>query len=199
LAAEVLYREAPETLEKLHFGLFGRKRRQCWPAQSRGRAAKKTSGLGRPEPGQLGRFMIGRDVVGQLDQGGCFRRQMRRQTEADMDCGEQSVLEIFVVDSDRRFEGAYQIADHVFGSIVQQGCKADWRTQTWAQIRDEPFDQQTVLRDRERMCTAGLPVPSCQPRKTVCDIGNLDVERRWIEQVESSPAQHALPGARWFG
>ena len=49
------------------------------------------------------------------------------------------------------------------------------------------FDQQRVLRDRENMRAAGLAVPARDPRQPMGDVGDLDVERRGIEQIEPPP------------
>jgi hypothetical protein len=40
-----------------------------------------------------------------------------------------------------------------------------------------------------------LTVPTRDTRKSMRNVFNLDVERRRIEQIESSPAQHSLPSA----
>ena len=53
---------------------------------------------------------------------------------------------------------------------------------------------ETVLR-HEMPRADGLAVPACDARQPVRDVGDLDVERGGIEQVEPSARQHALPGA----
>jgi len=49
------------------------------------------------------------------------------------------------------------------------------------------FDQQRVLRHREDMRAAGLPVPARDPRQPMGDVGDFDVERRGVEQIEPAP------------
>ena len=62
-------------------------------------------------------------------------------------------------------------------------------------VREDVLDQQRVLRHREGVVAAGLAVPARNARQAVRDVGNLDVERRGVEQVEPPARQHALPGA----
>ena len=61
------------------------------------------------------------------------------------------------------------------------------------------FDQQRVLRDREDMRAAGLAVPAGDTRQPMGDVGDLDVERRGVDQVEPPARQHPLPDARVGG
>ena len=42
----------------------------------------------------------------------------------------------------------------------------------------------------------GLAVPARHPRESMGDVGNLDVERGGVDQVEPPPRKHALPRAR---
>src|SRR5712691_8166375 len=53
-----------------------------------------------------------------------------------------------------------------------------------------------MLRHRVDVRAFGLSVPARDARKTVRDVGDLDVERGRVEQVEPAPREHALPGAR---
>ena len=46
------------------------------------------------------------------------------------------------------------------------------------------------------MVAAGLAVPARDAGEPMRDVGDLDVERRGVEQVEPAAGQHALPGAR---
>ncbi|MGY3360983.1 hypothetical protein ACVWZK_007646 [Bradyrhizobium sp. GM0.4] len=57
------------------------------------------------------------------------------------------------------------------------------------------FDQQRMLRDREDVCADGLAVPAGNTRQPMRDVGDLDIERGGIEQIEPPARQHALPGA----
>ena len=45
------------------------------------------------------------------------------------------------------------------------------------------------------MRAAGLPVPARDARQAMGDVGDLDIERRGVEQIEPPPRQHPLPGA----
>ena len=58
------------------------------------------------------------------------------------------------------------------------------------------LDQQRMLGDREGVVADRLAVPAGDAREPVRDVGDLDVERRGVEQVEPAARQHALPGAR---
>ena len=61
---------------------------------------------------------------------------------------------------------------------------------------EDLLDQQRVLGDREGVVADGLAVPAGDAGKPVRDVGDLDVERRGVEQIEPAAGQHALPGAR---
>ena len=46
---------------------------------------------------------------------------------------------------------------------------------------------------------AALALAKILPRdagQSVCNILDLDIERRWVKQIEPPAGQHALPGAR---
>ena len=58
------------------------------------------------------------------------------------------------------------------------------------------FDQQRVLRHREDMRATGLAVPARDACEPMGDIGDLDIERRGVDQIEPPARQHALPDAR---
>src|SRR5215467_1164951 len=53
-----------------------------------------------------------------------------------------------------------------------------------------------MLGHRKSVLAVGLPIPTGDASKPVGDVLDLDVERRRVEQVEPSPAQHALPRPR---
>ena len=61
--------------------------------------------------------------------------------------------------------------------------------------REQRLDQQRMLRDRKDFRPLRLAVPARDPREAVSDIGDFDVERRGVDQVEPAARQHALPGA----
>ena len=44
------------------------------------------------------------------------------------------------------------------------------------------------------MRALGLPVPARHARQAVGDVANLDIERGGVEEIETPPRQHALPG-----
>ena len=54
-----------------------------------------------------------------------------------------------------------------------------------------------MLRHREDVRPVRLPVPARDAGEPVGDVGDLDVERRGIEQIEPAAGQHALPRA-WY-
>ena len=53
-----------------------------------------------------------------------------------------------------------------------------------------------MLRDREDLGPLRLAIPAGHARQAMGDVGDLDVDRRGVDQVEPPPRQHALPGAR---
>ena len=64
---------------------------------------------------------------------------------------------------------------------------------------EDRFDQQRMLGDRENLRPVGLAVPARDAGEAVGDVGDFDVERGGVQQVEPAPRQHPLPGARRFG
>src|SRR5690242_9098854 len=52
-----------------------------------------------------------------------------------------------------------------------------------------------MLCDGKRMTSFRLTVPARDARQAMRDIADLDIQRRWIEQIETPPAQHPLPSA----
>src|SRR5258708_36475224 len=45
------------------------------------------------------------------------------------------------------------------------------------------------------MRAASLPVPARHTREPMSDIGDFDIERRGVQEIETPPRQHPLPGA----
>ena len=119
-----------------------------------------------------------------------------RQAEADMDCRQKPVFEFLVVEPDGGLERADEIADHIFGRIVQQRHQPGLARQPRLELGRQPLDQHAMLGHGEGVIASGLPVPARDTRQTVGDVLDLDIQRRGIEQVEPASAQHALPGAR---
>src|SRR5262249_32986198 len=112
----------------------------------------------------------------------------------------QLALEGFVVKRQGRLERAYQIADHVFRRIVDESRKPVASIELGGERARNGFDQEGMLRDRKSMIADCLAVPTRDPRETVRDILDLDVERRRVQQVQPASAQHTLPGPRgWRG
>src|SRR5262245_10656177 len=112
-----------------------------------------------------------------------------------MDGGEQLRLERAIVERQRRLERADQVADDIFGRVMNERREPESAAELGLKLGGDALDEKTVLRHRERMSAARLSVPARDARKSMSDVFNLDVERRGIEQVESPSAQHALPGA----
>src|SRR5262245_43712583 len=111
--------------------------------------------------------------------------------------GEQALLDALVVAANDRFERRDHVADHILWRVMQQdrehgavgGSRLD-------RCRDG-VDEQAVLRYRENRRPLGLAVPARHPRQAVGDVLDLDVEGRWVEEIEAAPRQHALPGTWW--
>ena len=146
------------------------------------------SGLG--EARQLRRLEVGGDPVGGLDGHGDAVGQRRRQREAAVDGLQQPVLERLVVDADGGLERADEVADHVFGRIVQQRGQPPAARQVRLHGGGDLLHRRRRLRQIER-----------RPRHSRCqrlaeavgDVLYLDVLGRGIEQVEAAARQHALP------
>src|SRR5690606_30303446 len=105
------------------------------------------------------------------------------------------VLESLIVNAESRLERTDHIADHIFGSIMQQRGEAPFGGPAGAKACAYIVHQHTMFGNRERMIAFRLPVPPRNTGKPMRNVVNLDVQRRWVEQVEPSPTQHALPGA----
>ena len=99
--------------------------------------------------------------------------------------------------ADHRLEGRDDVADHVFGRVVQEQRQPPSRRQV------RPRDGRAIASTSrqccatEKMCApARLPVPARDAGEAVGDVVDLDVERRGVEEVEAAAREHALPGAR---
>src|SRR5262245_45782311 len=112
-----------------------------------------------------------------------------------MDSGEDACLHGLVRIADYGLERSDDVADHIFGPVVQQHGDPGLAVKPRPPMRDG-FDQQRVLCDRENMRARSLAVPARDTGEAVRDIRDFDVERGRIEQIEPAPRQHALPGAR---
>ena len=108
----------------------------------------------------------------------------------------QALLDLAIGGVDHCLERRDQVADHIFGRIVEQRRQALARRCGGVLQPVHALDEQRVLRDREGVVAEGLAVPAGDPGETVRDILDLDVERRRIEQVEATARQHSLPCAR---
>src|SRR5262245_278110 len=115
-----------------------------------------------------------------------------------MDRREQARFHRLVGVADDRLEWRYHVADHVFRGIVQQNAQTRCPVEPRARARDR-FDQQRMLGDGQDVRALGLPVPAGDAREPVRDVGDLDVERGRVEQIEPAPGQHALPSAECLG
>jgi len=96
--------------------------------------------------------------------------------------------------ADHGLEGRDHVANHVFGRIVQEHREPAAAIEPRIRACDG-LDQERMLRHRVDVRAFGLSVPARDARKTVRNVGDLDVERGRVEQVEAAARQHALPGA----
>jgi hypothetical protein len=115
-----------------------------------------------------------------------------------MDRSQQAELKILIVDTDGCLERAYQIADDIFGRVMQKRGKTSRPRQARPQFLNEALDHHAMLRNRKRVRASGLAVPARNPGKAMGDIFDFHVERRRIEEIEPAPAEHALPRASVF-
>ena len=66
-------------------------------------------------------------------------------------------------------------------------------------LAGDGLNKERMLGDRENMRPDGLSVPAGDASEPMGDVGDLDVERRRIEEIEPPPGQHPLPGAERSG
>ena len=121
------------------------------------RRPEETPRLGGGEAGEPRRFEIGRAAVGGLDQALDLVGTHRRQSEAQMDRGEQPRLDRLVGVADHRLERRDHVADHIFRRVVQQDRKPRPPVEARRARARDGLDQQRVLRDREDMRAAVWP------------------------------------------
>ena len=138
---------------------------------------------------------MGRGPVGALDKPGQLRRQDCRQFETDVDGTLKALLEGLVIDTQDGLEGCDEIADHVFRRVVEQCREAPFTGRPGAVAAEKRFHQKRMLGHGEGPIAGGLAVPAGEPRQTVGDVLDLDVERGGIKEVEPTSAQHSLPSA----
>ena len=100
-----------------------------------------------------------------------------------------------VVATEHGLERRDHVADDIFRGVVQQRCNPEADVDPRHLLAHDGFHQQRVLRYRENMRAAGLSVPACYARQPIGDVGDLDIERGRVEQIEPPPRQHPLPGA----
>ena len=187
-----------ESRQKLLLGPGRGPRRQIIAHRRLGQAgvpAEQALRLGFRKSGQMGGFEIGRAAIGRLDRLGDFIGQNRRQAEANMDRRQQALLHHLVVAAEHRLERRDHVADDIFRRVVQQRREPEADVDARHLLAHHGFHQQRVLRHREDMRAAGLPVPARDARQAMGDVGDLDIERRGVEQIEPPPRQHPLPGA----
>ena len=115
-----------------------------------------------------------------------------------MDRREKARLHRLVRVADHRLERRDHVADHVFRSIVEENAESARAVEACARARDG-LDQERMLGHRVDVRAPGLAVPARHAREPVRDVGDLDVERGRIEQIEPAPGQHALPSAECLG
>lgn len=157
------------------------------------RIAKEAARFSPGEAGQLDSFKVCRVPVCSLYQRQETGRRLHRKTESEMDRRLKFLLEPLVINADRRFEGAYQVANYIFWCIVKERHHAQLTTAPGVELLQQKLDKQAVLGHREGMLAARLAVPAGNPGEPVCNVLNFDVERRRIKKVKSPSAQHPLP------
>ena len=119
------------------------------------RRAKEALRLLGAEAGKPGCLIVGGEAVRRLDVSGDVSRQLRRQTEADMNGLEQPTLEGRVVEADGRLEGADQVADDVLGGIVQQRRQPPALRPLRPSRTNNVLHEKRMLADRERVTAGG--------------------------------------------
>src|ERR1700730_3481918 len=82
--------------------------------------AEQAFGLGVRKAGKLSRLEIGRPPVGGLDRLRDFVRQVRRQSEADVDRRQQPLFHALVVAAEHRLERRDYVADDILRRLMQQ-------------------------------------------------------------------------------
>ena len=159
------------------------------------RLAEQLSRLVLGEARERRRLHEGREPVGRLDAFRKLRREFGRQAEPDVDRPHEPRLDPPVVAADRRLERRDQVADHVFGAVVEQRREFFPRRRLRVGGGEQRLDEKRVLGDREDLRPPGLAVPARDAREPMGDVADLDVERRRVDDVEPPPRQHPLPGA----
>ena len=104
-----------------------------------------------------------------------------------MDRGEQLLLEFLVVERERSLERADQVADDIFGRVVDQGSEAIAAVETGRKRTCDSLDEKAVLGHREGVIAGRLAVPAGDPGEPVGDVLDLDVEWRWIQEISLRP------------
>ena len=107
---------------------------------------------------------IGRAFVGFLDLPLDLGREHWRQSEADMNRRKQPFFHRLVVSTKHHLERRDHVADDIFRRIVQQRREPEADIEARRLLAHHGFDQQRVLRHRENMRAAGLPVPARDAR-----------------------------------
>ena len=122
----------------------------------------------------------------------------RSETEPDVNCREKTVLDLFVIGPDHRFEGRDHVANDVFRRIMQEGREEIGIVEAGIRSAGAGFDQQGMLGDGKDRRATRLAVPAGDAGEAVGDIFDLDIERRRIEQIKTPTGEHALPCAGWL-
>src|SRR5690606_16421520 len=118
-----------------------------------------------------------------------------RQAKTQMNGMLQALLDRLVILAKGGLERRDHVADHIFGRIVQERGELPGGRGGARRCTEDLLHQKRVLRDGEGVVAARLSVPARHAGKPVRYVGDLDVERRGIEEVETAPGKHALPRA----
>src|SRR5262245_56495536 len=120
------------------------------------RLAEKFPRLRPRESGKTGCFVIGRDSIGTFDRFDDIVRKLSRQAEPDRDGGGPLGLEGTMFERQRRLERADQVADDVFGRVMDERREPEVAAELGLELGGDAFDEKTVLRHRESMRAARL-------------------------------------------
>ena len=93
-------------------------------------------------------------------------------------------------------EGRDNIADDIFGRVMQQHHHAPAGRKVGVYRDGKGLNEQRMLGHRKNIRSFGLAVPARDAGKAMGYIGNFNVERGGVEQVEPTTRQHPLPSAR---
>ena len=140
------------------------------------------------ESGDFHGFKESTASVGAIDFGFNAVGQLRRQAKSNMNGLAQVSFEVLVVESDCGLKGRYHVTDDIFGSVMQECREFPFCRPAGLAFAAEISNENAMLRDGKTVSSGGLTVPSCNPRKPVCNIFDFDIDGRRVKQIEPTPA-----------